>query len=573
MLNHNLSKSLYLLAFCLICSCKTTQIFQGYPVSKQSIADNAMIVTAHPLATKAGIEILKKGGNAIDAAVAVQFTLAVVYPVAGNIGGGGFMIYRDQKGEKYALDFREKAPGKASKNMYLDTMGQVIPGLSINGHLAAGVPGSVEGMWQAHKKFGTIKFSELLEPAIKYARQGFNLTENQANLLNQFQERFKQYNLHQPVFLNNQAWKKGDLLIQPDLAKTLQLIAQNGRSGFYEGQVAQQIVAEMKKGGGIISLEDLKNYNAVWREPVKVNYRDHDIYSMPPPSSGGVALAQLFKSINPYPIQKMGHLNPQTIHLMVEAERRVYADRAMHMGDKDFYPVPMDTLLSDEYIMDRMHNFNSKTITPSKLVRAGYFGLDQGKESEQTTHFSIVDKEGRAVSITTTINSAYGSKTVVEGAGFLLNNEMDDFSAKPGSPNYYGLIGAAANAIEPGKRMLSSMTPTIVEKDNQLFMVVGTPGGSTIITSVFQTIVNVIDHQMGMAEAVTAPRFHHQWKPDLLQHEKEAFPIETTVYLKKLGHELKDRGSIGKVDAILVLPNGQLEGGADPRGDDFAEGL
>ena len=563
----------YLLFFLalLLSTCKSGPA-EFYTITKQAIAPKAMVVSAHPLATDIGVEVLKQGGNAIDAAIAVQFALAVTFPVAGNIGGGGFMVIRMADGALTTLDFREKGPAAAHRDMYLDSLGNVIEGLSINGHLAAGVPGTVDGMYKAFDRFSKLRdMSRLIQPSIIAAKKGFPVTALQAERLNSFRERFIQYNTTIPVFVKDTPWKKGDPLIQEDLAATLQRIQEQGEAGFYEGKTADFIVAEMEAGGGIITHQDLKDYDAVWRTPIKTDYKGYDLISMRPPSSGGIALAQLLEMVEPYPLRQLGFHSTATVHLMAEAERRVYADRATHLGDSDFYPVPIDSLMNANYLSSRMADFSSTAATASDSILAGVFA--NLAESEETTHFSIVDSEGNAVSVTTTINSGYGSKTVVSGAGFLLNNEMDDFSSKPGTPNFYGLIGAEANAIQAGKRMLSSMTPTIVTKDDQLFMVVGTPGGSTIITSVFQTILNVIEFDMGMAEAVAAGRFHHQWRPDALQYEKDALPATVLDSLQALGHGLKVRDGIGKVDAILVLPDGQLEGGADPRGDDHAAGF
>ncbi|MGB4397858.1 MAG: gamma-glutamyltransferase [Daejeonella sp.] len=528
---------------------------------------NGMVVSAHPSASKVGLDILKKGGNAVDAAVAVQFALAVVYPNAGNIGGGGFMVYRSAQGEVAALDFREKAPGMASRDMYLDSAGNPITEKSLYGHLAAGVPGSVDGMVQAHTKYGKLSWAEVIQPALDLARNGFPITESQAKEFAGEQIDFRKYNPGKSYYIKDR-WAAGELWIQEDLANTLELIRDKGRDGFYSGTVADYIVAEMQSGGGLISKEDLKNYHAVWREPIVGTYRGHKVITVPPPSSGGIALLQLLNSVEPFPLKRWGHNSDSTIQVMVEAERRVYADRASHLGDPDFYKVPQKYLILPIYSKFRMSNFNWNKATLSTDIKAG----EVPKESEETTHFSIVDRAGNAVSITTTINGSYGSKVFVKGAGFLLNNEMDDFSVKPGSPNMYGLLGGEANAVQPNKRMLSAMTPTILEKDGKLFMVVGTPGGSTIITSVFQTILNVIDFDNTMQEAVSAKRFHHQWFPDDVQMERKGLDSITIDKLTKKGYKFRERGAIGRVDAILKTKWGYYQGGADPRGDDTALG-
>lgn len=540
-------------------------------VSNGLLADSAMVVSAHPLASRVGADIMKKGGNAVDAAIATQFALAVVYPAAGNIGGGGFMVVRMADGATDALDFREKAPLEGGRDMYLDEEGNVIEGLSTRGHLAAGVPGSVDGMVKAHERYGSLPWAELLQPAIDLAANGFELTEKEARGLNRYQENHLEVNTEVPAFLVKEGgWQAGDTIYMQDLARTLERIRDQGRNGFYAGETADLIVAEMERGGGIISKDDLARYQSKFRKPVISEYDDYKIISMPPPSSGGIALVQLLQSVESFPIDNMGHNTAPTVHLMAEAERRVYADRATHLGDSDFYPVPLEELTQKSYNVERMSTYNPDKATPTPEVSAG----DPAPlESSETTHFSVVDSQGNAVSVTTTLNGGYGNKVVVAGAGFFLNNEMDDFSIKPGYPNMFGLIGGEANAIEPEKRMLSSMTPTIVEKNGQLFMVVGTPGGSTIITSVYQTILNVIEHGMGMQAAVNAKRFHHQWKPDTLFIENDAFDSATVAQLEAMGHSLMERGNIGRVDAILVLPDGRLEGGADPRGDDAAVGF
>lgn len=538
-------------------------------LNAQESYKNGAVVTAHPEASKVGVEILKKGGNAIDAAIAVQFALAVVYPNAGNIGGGGFLVYRDAKGKTDALDYREKAPLKASEDMYWDKNGNAITDLSLYGQFAAGVPGTVDGMVKAHEKYGKLNWKELVQPAISLAQKGFKITKQQANELTNKHNDFVKYNSKTNALTSKSSWKEGDLLIQKELANTLKLIQKKGRAGFYEGKTADLIVKEMKRGNGIISHEDLKQYQSVWRTPVSGNYKGLKVISMPPPSSGGIALVSLFQSIEDYPINKWGFQADSTIQVMVEAERRVYADRAEHLGDPDFIKVPQKQLLDKSYNVNRMKDFSFDKATPSSAIKAGEI---IGKESMETTHYVIVDKDGNAASVTTTLNNSYGSLVVVEGAGFLLNDEMDDFSVKPGTPNLYGLVGGKANAIEPSKRMLSSMTPSILEKDGKLFMVVGTPGGSTIITSVFQAILNVVDFGMTMQEAVAAPRFHHQWLPDQIDYEPNAISENVRESLKQKGYTLKERKPYGRVEGILVNIDGTYQAGADPRGDDKAVG-
>lgn len=530
---------------------------------------NGMVVCAYPDAAQVGLDILKKGGNAVDAAVAVQFALTVTLPEAGNIGGGGFMVYRSANGQTNTLDFREKGPAAASANMYLDSAGNVIPDMSLYTHKASGIPGSVDGMVEAHKKYGRLKWADLVEPAIKLARNGFKITQHLANDLNHAAEQFKKLNPGKSYLIKDTEWKAGDLLVQEDLAKTFEQIRDKGRDGFYDGPVADLLVAEMKQGNGLITKADLKNYHAVWRNALVGNYKDYKIITMPPPSSGGIALLQLLKSVESYPLKRWGYNQDSTMRLMVEAERRVYADRSKYLGDPDFYKVPVDSLLKPAYITSRMKNFSWDAATPSASIKPGSF---IGYESDQTTHYSIVDRDSNAVSVTTTLNDTFGSKIFVAGAGFLLNNEMDDFSSKPGVPNMYGLIGGKANSIQPGKRMLSSMTPTIVEKGGKLFMVVGTPGGSTIITSVFQTILNVIEFNQNMQQAVVSKRFHSQWLPDEVTIEQNGADSATVSKLQSKGYKIVNTKSIGRVDAILKTQWGYYEGGADPRGDDTKMG-
>jgi gamma-glutamyltranspeptidase/glutathione hydrolase len=539
-----------------------------YQINKEVISDTAMVVTAHPLATKVGLDILKKGGNAIDAAVAVQFALAVVYPQAGNIGGGGFLIYRDAKGKKtLALDFREKAPAAAAEKMFQDSLGNVQANKSRYGALACGVPGTVDGMWEAQFYHGRLSWGEVVTPAIELADKGFQITEQEAQNLNAERLTFVRNSSLSPAFVKYQNWQAGDWLIQKDLAQTLRRIAGDGRNGFYSGATATLIVKEMEKKGGLITLDDLKSYKSVWRTPLEFDWKDMHIITMPPPSSGGIILRQLLGMISDFPLKTYGFHSPQAVHLMAEAERRAFADRAEHMGDPDFWKVPVKTLTDPIYIKARMADFKADTASNSAAIIAGAI-----KESEETTHYCIVDREGNAVSVTTTLNDSYGSRTVVANAGFILNNEMDDFSAKPGAANLYGAVGGKANAIAPGKRPLSSMTPTIVTKNDKNWLILGTPGGTTIPTSVFQVMVNVAEFGMSLPDAIQNKRFHHQWKPNHISAEEGCFSEETQSKLEKLGHQINYRGPIGRVESIIRLPNGKWQGVADQRGDDAAAG-
>jgi gamma-glutamyltranspeptidase/glutathione hydrolase len=536
-----------------------------YSSIKKSTGKNGAVVSAHPLASQAGLLMLKKGGNAFDAAIATQWALAVVYPGAGNIGGGGFMVATLKNQKPIALDYRETAPASASRDMYLDAAGNAVSEKSLYGHLSAGVPGTVAGLFASHQ-FAKLPMQVLIQPAIDLAEKGFVITEGEARALNNSRDAFEKYNTQIPVLVKTDGWKKGDTLVQTDLANTLKRIKHNGQKGFYEGATAQLIVDEMKRGNGLISLEDLKNYKAKFREAQLCNYRGYSIIGMPMPSSGGLLLTQMLKMTEPYPIGKMGFQTAASVQLMVEVERRAYADRAKYMGDADFYKVPVAELSDGAYLKNRMKDYQPGKAGSSKITVEGTV---PGYESEETTHLSVIDNQGNAVSVTTTLNNNYGSKTVVAGAGFLLNDEMDDFSAKPGSPNLFGAVGGKANAIEPGKRMLSSMAPTIVLKNNKPFLVVGTPGGTTIPTSVFQTIVNIIDFKMSTDDAVNQPKFHHQWLPDEVFVEKKFSP-QTWQQLQKMGYKITDRGQIGRTEVIQVLTNGRFEAVADHRGDDSA---
>ncbi len=557
------------LIFSVLYSCKKTEA-PSYSATKSMIADSAMVVSPHPLASRIGVDVLKAGGNAADAMIAVQFAIAVVYPRAGNIGGGGFLVYRSESGETSTLDYREKAPLAAFRDMYLDSLGNPVSGLSVSGHLAAGVPGTVHGLLNAHARLGKLPLARLIDPAIKLAEDGYAVSQNEADRLNEYQDEFLKYNGDHCPFIRDQ-WKAGDLLKQPELAATLTRIRNQGKAGFYAGETSDFIVSEMAQGNGIISAEDLSAYESKWRAPVIGQYKEYKIISMAPPSSGGIALVEMLEMLEPYPIAQWGFQKPESTHLMVEAMRRAYADRAEHLGDSDFYPVPVDSLLDLGYIAQRMADFNPDSVSTIENSKAHSFIL--AKESFETTHTSIVDAAGNACAVTTTLNGNFGSKVWVDGAGFFLNNEMDDFSIKPGVPNVYGLVGAEANSIAPGKRMLSSMTPTIIEKDGKWFMVVGSPGGSTIITAVLQVFLNVTEFGQPLDKAVSAPRFHHQWLPNEIMAEKDALDPTVREALTARGHSIKDVSSIAVVKAIVRTSEGRIHGAGDPRNpDDDARG-
>jgi gamma-glutamyltranspeptidase/glutathione hydrolase len=553
-------------------SCHTTKKSGLYPInpfqysiSKKVIAKNGAVASAHPLASKVGVEVMKKGGNAVDAAIATQLALAVVYPNAGNLGGGGFMVANLANGQAVALDYREMAPALSHRDMYLDASGNVIPNKSLRGPSSSGVPGTVSGLFES-MKYAKLSFKTLIEPAIVLAEKGFVITEREASSFNGLQDQLHKYNTVTNAFTKTTPWIVGDTLIQTDLANTLKRIRDNGAAGFYEGETARLITEEMKRGNGYVTMEDLKNYKAKWRTPHSFSYKGYTIIGMPMPSSGGVLLHQMLKMVEDKPLPSYGFASVQAIQLMTEVERLAYADRAQYMGDADFFKVPVSTIVSDAYLKNRMKNYDSLKAGNSEVIKPGSV-----TESEETTHLSVIDKEGNAVSVTTTLNDSYGSKTVVGGAGFFLNDEMDDFSVKPGVPNMYGAVGGEANAIAPGKRMLSSMTPTIVLQNNKPFLVVGTPGGTTIPTSVFQTIVNIIDFRMSTDDAVNKPKFHHQWLPDSLYIEK-SFSYTVRPILEKMGYKLKERGGIGRTEVIKILKDGRFEAVADGRGDDGAEG-
>ena len=551
------------LTFLLIISSCTNK-----PVEEGLTAKNGMVVSAREEASKIGIEILKKGGNAFDAMIATDLALAVSHQSAGNIGGGGFMVYRKANGETGALDYREKAPLSASKDMYLDKQGNVIKGLSLAGAMAIGVPGTIAGIFEVYEKFGSLPIETIFQPAIDLANKGVVVTTKQSAKIKSHLKYFKLVNKEKILF--QEEINAGDTLRFPNLANTLDRVMKKGKDEFYKGETARKLVDFIKDNNGIISLKDLELYEAVWRDPVEFEYDNLKVISMSPPSSGGVCLEQIMKMIEPYDINDLAHNSLDYIKILVEAERRSFADRSYYLGDPDFVSIPKEQLVGKEYLLERMSNFSFDSPTPSNEISYGNVEI---LESDETTHYSIVDQFGNAIAVTTTLNGSYGSQLYCSELGFFLNNEMDDFSSKPGSPNMFGLIGGSANKIEPQKRMLSSMTPTIVEKENKLFMTLGSPGGSRIITSVLQTILNVHEFNMSMNRAVNSARFHHQWMPDIIKIEQNSFNSKLIQELKLFGYNIGYKDPIGIVDGILVKPNGILEAGADKRGDDTAVGF
>ena len=536
-----------------------------YEIVKEKSFDNGAVTSAHPLASMVGAAMMQDGGNAFDAAIATQLSLAVVFPGAGNIGGGGFMLARKVNGELIGIDYREAAPAKASRDMYLDEHGNPMDGKSTRGSSASGIPGSIAGMISTHA-YAKLAFAKLIEPAIEFAEFGYVISEREAKGLNADRENFLKFSSAPSAFTKKEVWKAGDTLIQPELAATLKLIQAKGLAGFYEGATAEYIVKEMQHSGGYVSVEDLKNYRPKFRKPIEFDYRGHHVISFAPPSSGGILIAQMMQMIAPFNVEKMGLNTLASVNLMVESQRRAYADRAEHMGDPDYWKVPTKTLISNSYAQARMSDYKEGVAGSSKITVAG-----GAHESEQTTHLSVIDKEGNMVAITTTLNDTYGNKTIVAGAGFLLNNEMDDFSIKPGVPNMYGALGGEANSIQPGKRMLSSMTPTLVTLKGKPYISIGTPGGTTIPNQVYEGLVNIIDHKMTIKQAIDATRFHHQWIPDVVALESD-FPEDIETGLKNMGYKTIKRGKFGRMDGILISADGKRMAAGDKRGDDSVAG-
>ena len=540
-----------------------TAIYSQMAIHHPVWAKSGMVASQEAIATKIGLDILKQGGNAIDAAVAVGYALAVTLPRAGNLGGGGFMlVYLADKKQVVAIDYREKAPAQASRDMYLDENGEVVPNLSTFHGLAIGTPGTVMGLEHARKTFGTMSREQLIAPSIKLAKEGIVVTADLSNSLNALKERLSKWPNTREIFYKQDGsnYQPGDILKQKDLAKTLSIISKEGEKGFYQGEIAKAIATSIQEANGVVSEKDLENYNVVEREAIQGTYRGYEVFSMPPPSSGGVHIVQILNMLENYDLAAMGHNSAQHIHTMVESMRRAYADRSLHLGDSDFVSVPVKTLTSKKYAKQLVATIDPNKATSSKDIQPD---ADLPYESDQTTHFSVVDKWGNAATNTYTLNYSYGSGIVAKGTGVLLNNEMDDFSSKPGHANGYGLIGGEANSIAPGKRPLSSMSPTVILKDNALFMVTGTPGGSRIITTTLQVISNVIDYDMNIAEATSAPRIHHQWLPDYIRIES-GLSADTIKLLEEKGHQLKVQSTMGSTQTIMKSDVG-LYGASDPR--------
>lgn len=543
-----------------------------YPASRQPVrAHHGVVVSASPIASDVGLHVLKDGGNAVDASIAVGFALAVVYPSAGNIGGGGFMVIHDAHTDKeFSFDFRERAPAAAYRDMYLDRDGEVIPRLSRVGYRASGVPGTVAGYYLAWTRNGTLPWERLVAPSIALAEEGFEVSYSLSQSLKSASDLLSNCSESKRIFLRSgKFFQEGDLFCQPELARTLRLIAELGPEPFYEGEIANLIFNDMQANGGLITKDDLEDYSAILREPIRGSYRDFEIISMGPPSSGGVVLLEMLNMLERFPLSKLGFNSSETIHLKAEVMRRAFADRAEFLGDPDFNDLPIQRLVSKEYARSWTADLRPDWATPSDAISAGQ---PTAQISEQTTHFSVVDADGNGVATTTTINGSYGSGITIRGAGFLMNNEMDDFSSKPGFPNSYGLIQGQANSIAAGKRPLSAMTPTVVKKDGKLFMVVGSPGGPTIINTVLQVILNVVDFGLTIQEAVDAPRVHHQWKPDVIIAERNAMARDVSDALRARGHAIEIRNSIGDAHSILIQPDGVRLGAPDPRSDSKASG-
>ncbi|MBW4519972.1 MAG: gamma-glutamyltransferase [Scytolyngbya sp. HA4215-MV1] len=566
-----------------VCCLLTVSILLGVGQQVQAIppldrSKRGMVTSAHPLASEAGLEQLKQGGNAIDAAVAATFAISVVEPFSAGLGGGGFLLMRQgDTGQIRALDFRERAPLKATRTLYLDKQGKVRPNLSIDGYLAVAVPGTVAGLYEVHQRYGKLPWKTVLAPAIRLAEQGFPVSERFTSATDRRRDVLTRYPASREIFLpQGQLLQPGELLVQPDLAKTLQTIAQDP-SSFYQGKIAQAIVRDMAAHGGLITLKDLETYHPTWREPVCGAFRQVQICSMPPPSSGGVHLLQMLNIIGDTDLNKLGWHHPDALHLLIETMRIAYADRSEYLGDPAFTQVPVKALISPAYAAFRRRQIDLHHATPSSRVRAvdraTLQRLTKTPESSDTSHLSVVDQERNAVSLTFTVNYGFGSGVVVPGMGILLNDEMDDFAAAPGVPNVFGLVGGEANAIAPGKIPLSSMTPTIITEKGQLRMLTGSPGGSTIITTNLQIILNVLVYGMDVRKAVAAPRFHHQWLPDQVRVEQWGFDTATLEELRRRGQQIEERPAWGNASAIVVTPDGWLEGAADPRGEGTASGF